>query len=308
MVSWLTEYLGNDSPYVNAMAIPVAISLFHTTFNIANTFLLVWFVDPISKIVERMVPEVAMQEKAIEQPKYLSSDVLKYPETAIAAITQETQYLFKNAIFQIVSHALSISRTDIKSDLKVKKVIKKSTTVFDTDVRELYQTKVKTIYGKIISYATKAQSALVLNEMQNNQILEVKVANRKMVEILKDVLELSRNVNQYLNSDNEHIKKEYNKLRNRTVKVSRTIHLFRTAEDNQLHHEKLIKLKNEIVEKPITSNRSVNDLIKNDLISVEMASSLFNDYDNVNNMIDKLIQVAELLYGKKDTLIENNSN
>lgn len=308
MVSWLTEYLGNDSPYVNAMAIPVAISLFHTTFNIANTFLLVWFVDPISKIVERMVPEVAMQEKAIEQPKYLSSDVLKYPETAIAAITQETQYLFKNAIFQIVSHALSISRTDIKSDLKVKKVIKKSTTVFDTDVRELYQTKVKTIYGKIISYATKAQSALVLNEMQNNQILELKVANRKMVEILKDVLELSRNVNQYLNSDNEHIKKEYNKLRNRTVKVLRTIHLFRTAEDNQLHHEKLIKLKNEIVEKPITSNRSVNDLIKNDLISVEMASSLFNDYDNVNNMIDKLIQVAELLYGKKDTLIENNSN
>ena len=35
-----------------------------------------------------------------------------------------------------------------------------------------------------------------------------------------------------------------------------------------------------------------------------MASSLFNDYDNVNDMIDKLIDVADLLYGKKDSLLQ----
>ena len=38
-----------------------------------------------------------------------------------------------------------------------------------------------------------------------------------------------------------------------------------------------------------------------------MASSLFNDYTNVNDMIKKLIEVAELLYGNKDSLIEENS-
>ena len=36
-----------------------------------------------------------------------------------------------------------------------------------------------------------------------------------------------------------------------------------------------------------------------------MASSLFNDNSNVNDMIKKLIQVAELLYGEKDLLLEN---
>ena len=35
-----------------------------------------------------------------------------------------------------------------------------------------------------------------------------------------------------------------------------------------------------------------------------MASSLFNDYANVNDMIKKLIDVAELLYSKKDTLLD----
>ena len=94
MVSWLAMYLGSESPYINAAAIPVAISLFHTTFNIINTFLLVWFVKPIAKLVEKMVPEREMVEMEIDQPKFLSKDVLKYPETAISAITKESKYLF----------------------------------------------------------------------------------------------------------------------------------------------------------------------------------------------------------------------
>jgi phosphate:Na+ symporter len=36
-----------------------------------------------------------------------------------------------------------------------------------------------------------------------------------------------------------------------------------------------------------------------------MASSLFNDNSNVNDIIRKLIVVAELLYGEVDTLLED---
>ena len=38
-----------------------------------------------------------------------------------------------------------------------------------------------------------------------------------------------------------------------------------------------------------------------------MASSLFNDYANVNDMVKKLIEVAELLYGSTDTLFGNGN-
>ena len=37
--------------------VPMAITLFHTLFNVGNTLLLVWFIPQILKIVERMVPE-----------------------------------------------------------------------------------------------------------------------------------------------------------------------------------------------------------------------------------------------------------
>jgi phosphate:Na+ symporter len=222
MVSWLAVYLGSESPYVSAAAIPVAISLFHTTFNIANTFLLVWFVKPIASIVERIVLEKVEEEKEIDEPKFLSKSILKYPETAISALTKESKHLFKNTIFEIVAHALNIHRTDIKSDLKVKKIIKKSNVLFDTNVRELYITRVKKIYGEIIKYATKTQTTLYLTEAQNNELLELKIANRKMVEILRDVGELSRNIGIYLNSENKYIKKEYDKIRNKVVKVLQT--------------------------------------------------------------------------------------
>ncbi|MBC8754251.1 Na/Pi symporter [Kordia sp. YSTF-M3] len=307
-ISWFTTYLGSDSPYANAAAIPVAISLFHTMFNIFNTFLLVWFIHPIAKLVERYIPVKLLPEKEIDEPKFLNKVELKYPETAIATLVKESKYLYKNAIFEIVSHALNIHREDIKSDLKLKKVIKKSNILFETDIRELYATKVKHIYGEIISYATKAQSALDLNEDQNNQITEIKIANRKMVEIIRDVKELSRNITLYLNSDNKYIQKEYDKLRKKVAKVLRVIHLFRTEKDNLKYHQTLLKLGEEAKESFHKGNLDMDKLIREDLITVDMASSLVNDSDNVNDMIKKFIEIAELLYGKKDPLFNNGND
>lgn len=306
-IDWLSQEFGSESPYLIATAIPVAVSLFHTAFNIINTFLLIWFIRPISKLVERLIPEKIQVETPVNEPKYLKKSVLKYPETFIAALIQESKYLFKNSIFEIVSHALNIHKKDIKSDLKLKKVIKKSNILFDLDIREQYVIKIKSIYGQIINYATKGQSQLDLSEDQNNQISEIKVANRKMVEIIRDVSELSRNITLYLNSENGYIKKEYNNLRKRVAKVLRTIHLFRTETERDLFYKTLMKLKAEARENIHKENLEIDKLIRKDLITVDMASSLVNDNDNVNDMIKKLITVAELLYGNKDTLLENDT-
>ncbi|WP_223034635.1 Na/Pi cotransporter family protein [Hanstruepera marina] len=304
-IDWLSQAFGSDSPYLSAAAIPVAISLFHTAFNIINTFLLIWLVNPISRLVERLVPEKLEPEKPVNEPKFLKKSILKYPETAIAALLRESKYLYKKSIFEIVAHALNIHRKDIKSELKLKKVIKKSNVLFELDIREQYITKIKSVYGQIINYATKAQSQLDLTEAQNRQISEIKVANRKMVEIIRDVSELSRNVTLYLNSENKYIKKEYDKLRKRVAKVLRTIHLFRTEKEKDAYYKTLMVLKAEARDNIHKGNLEIDTLIRKDLITVDMASSLVNDNDNVNDMIKKLITVAELLYGNKDTLLEN---
>mgnify|MGYP000939184024 CR=1 FL=1 len=105
--------------------------------------------------------------------------------------------------------------------------------------------------------------------------------------------------------ENKYIKKEYDKIRNKVVKVLRTIHLFRTEKENEIFHEKLVKLKKEAKINIHSNYLEIDELIRKDLISVDMASSLFNDFDNVNDMIYNLIDVADLLYGKKDSLLES---
>lgn len=308
-IDWLAMRTGSDSPYVSAAAIPVAISLFHTVFNITNTFLLVWFVKPIARIVVRLVPEKLEPEKEIDEPKFLSPDMAKYPETLIVSLEKESKFLYKETIFEIVAHALNIHRKDIKGDEKIKKIIKKSTEDMKADVDALYYTKVKKIYGEIISYATRGQSKFNLTEQQNKHISELKLANRKMVEIVRDIRELGINASKFLNSENQYVRKEYNKFRKKIAKVMRTIYLFRKGDttSKELHYQKLLKLKEEAKLAIHQTNESIDKLIRDNLVTVDMGSSLVNDNDNVNDTIEKLIAVAELLYGERDTLFEEET-
>lgn len=280
------------------------LALFHTIFNVLGVLLMIPFVKRLETFLLRVIKEKT--KKGVDEPKFLNDAVLEFPGSAITTLIKESKYLFKNAVFEIVAHALNIHREDIKSDLKLKKVIKKSNILFETDIRALYTTRVKHIYGEIIKFASKAQSTLTLTEEQNREIGEIKIANRRMVEIIKDVNELSRNVTLYLNSENPYIKKEYDKLRKRIAKVLRIIYLFRTEKENRKYYKTLSKLKEEAKANLHKENLDIDNLIRKDLITVDMASSLVNDNDNVNDMIKNLIIVAELLYGKKDTLLEND--
>jgi phosphate:Na+ symporter len=309
MVAWIAIRTGSDSPYVSAAAIPVAISLFHTIFNICNTFLLLWFIKPIARMVERMVPVKIHLDKEIEEPKFLSPEIAKYPETLIVSLEKESKYLFKNAIYEIVAHALNIHRDDIKGNEKIKKIIKKSTKDLKTDVEALYYSKVKKIYGEIISYATRGQSNLKLTERQNKHILELKLANRNMVEIVRDIRELGSNASKFLNSENAYVRKEYNRFRKKIAKVLRTIYLFRKGDEKtkERYFQKLLKLKEEAKLAIHSTNNSIDNLIRDNLVTVDMGSSLVNDNDNVNDTIKKLIAVAELLYGERDTLFGEES-
>jgi len=101
------------------------------------------------------------------------------------------------------------------------------------------------------------------------------------------------------------MRKEYDKFRKKIVKVLRIIYLFRTQEDKAQYYDKLIRLRKAAREAKHETTDSINKLIRESLITVDMSSSLVNDNDNVNDIIKKLIEVAILLYGGKDYLLEN---
>lgn len=282
------------------------LALFHTIFNIIGVLLMIPFIKKLEKFLLKHFKEKT--DKDIDEPKFLNEAVLQFPGTVITSLFRESHFLFKNPIFEIVSHAVNIHREDIKSDKKLKKIVEKSHKDMRIDVEDIYYKKVKTIYGEILRYATTAQKELKLNDNQNKAINDIKVANRKMVEIIKGVRELNKNVTLALAIDNEYLQEEYDHFRRKISKVLRVIYHFRKKENSKKYAKKLTVLKEEAKRNIRKSNKNIDKLIREDLITPEMASSLFNDYSNVNDITKKLIEVAELLYGKKDSLMENGGD
>ncbi|SEP71686.1 phosphate:Na+ symporter [Hyunsoonleella jejuensis] len=293
----------SDSLHIAPTNYTLKLALFHTIFNVLGVLIMLPFIKNLERFLLRFFTKTK-QTKDVHEPKYLNTAALKFSGSAITALLKESKYLFKKSIFEIVAHALNIHRHDIRSDEKLKAVIKKSTEDFQINVDELYYSKVKVIYGEIIKYAAITESELRLNSKQIKAVTDIKIANRKMVEIIKHSADLNKNITEISNTGNEHLQKEYDSYRKKITKVLRVIYFFRTENNVEKYAEKLKKLKKEAKANLRQSNTSIDRLIRKDLITAKEASSLFNDYSNVNDIISKLIDVAELLYAKHDSLLD----
>ena len=278
------------------------LALFHTIFNVLGVLIMIPLIHKLEQFLLRFVRDHRIKD--IDEPKFLNEAALEFAGTAISSLENETKYLFENATYEIVTHALNMHRSDISSNLKPKALVKKSTKEIDIDVRNLYVHKVKTIYGKILEFATRTQTELELNKAQNKRISEIKIANRKMVEVIRDVKELRRNVSKFTNSDNEYIKKEYNGFRKQMVKVFRAIYAFKMDENKETSYAELLEMRKKAKVRSKRDSNQINNLIRKNLITTNMASSVVNDHDNVDDMIKNLIEVGQLVYSEKDSILE----
>ncbi|MGI9544164.1 MAG: Na/Pi cotransporter family protein [Cyclobacteriaceae bacterium] len=302
-IDWFVTRDGSASPFLEATAIPVALSLFHTSFNIINTLLLIWFVPLIATIVIRLVPEKVDPEKEIDQPMYLNEADLRYPQTGIAALMKESARLFENSVYRAVAHGVNVHRSDIESAIKLKAIVDRSE-VIEVDIDQLYYGKIKTIYNTILEYATLLQSKLELNQEKIELIRNILNANRHLVTVVKDMKPLHKNMSKYIGSQNYFIKKEYNDLRRMILKTIREIQEVRTSENPEINLQKLQKLQSKAAKSDVLMDGSIDKLVRKNLITNEMATSLMNDSETVNRIVQRLIKFGELVYVQKDLILE----
>lgn len=78
---------GQESPYLVAASIPIGLSLFHTSFNIVNTLLLIGFVPFIAKVATRIIKSTGDDEFKLE---YISTGMMNTAELSIEEARKET--------------------------------------------------------------------------------------------------------------------------------------------------------------------------------------------------------------------------
>jgi len=81
------EITMGTSPFLEATAIPVGLSLFHTMFNIINTFTLIWFVPRIAKLVIKMVPSTGDDDDF--HLEFIGNNIMATPEISVLEARKE---------------------------------------------------------------------------------------------------------------------------------------------------------------------------------------------------------------------------
>jgi phosphate:Na+ symporter len=294
LVDFLAPYLGIP-PTDDAMHL----ALFHTIFNVAGVLICTPFLPPMVRFLDTLF---LGEEVDSARPRYLTDEVMEIPAAALAALRKESVHLYDRSLEAIV-HAMNLHRSEIFSDVGAEEVVEKSIAPIDIDVEKVYQKQIKSLYSEIIRYASITQS--YMNEEGNRAIYELKLAVRKIIEMVKDVGELQKNLNYSAKTRNANSLEIYNKMRAQLIAILREIQEIRVYEGDeeevltQIEMQKALAKENEN-----RLNREVDSLIRQDKIDSNTASSLINDIGFAQSISKKLLTVAGTLWLKNEELKE----
>ncbi|MCD6432547.1 MAG: Na/Pi cotransporter family protein [Sulfurimonas sp.] len=267
------------------------LALFHTIFNVMGVLAVAPFTSKLVTYLKSLFKE---KREDISRAKYLDKVVIEVPEAAVIALKKEIIHLYDNAS-EVLSHALSLHRhTFIGMGDEIGKIVEASVSMIDTNVDESYEKKIKSLYGDIINFATISQEEMSIEE--KHKIYALKIACRDIVETIKDVKELQKNVNRFMNSNNLDIKGEYNYIREGLAKTLDGIHALRTNSDDLEVLAKLKVLEENMNSLDMIGSGRIDHLIRANKIETKMATSLINDSGFAYEISKNLIHVATILW------------
>ena len=270
------------------------LAVFDSLFKVMGVLMFVPFVNILVRFLQSVIKTKSSQtELNVDEVKFLNDSVLELPSTAMAAIVKETIHLYENA-FEIIAHGLNLKRSRIISSADLDEVIQDPYSSDAIDIDDFYKRKVKGIYGEIIDFSTKAQSQMSTEDIK--ALYKIKLANRDIVEAVKDTEHLQKNILKYTQCNNRYIKEQYNRIRKDLAELLRNIHTISTSSKEDEIIFLISKAKLHTQKYDIIASGILDHLIRNNLISNEMATSLMNDSDYAYRISKNLIAMAEIIF------------
>lgn len=124
LVNEFSMSFGNDSAYESVQGIPVALSIFHSFFNILNTSIFIWFVPQLVRIAETILP-IHADEDEIFQLQYINIGLLSTSELSLIQAKKEV-VLFGEKVDKMIGYVLLLfdNQKGKKSSKLIKKIVK----------------------------------------------------------------------------------------------------------------------------------------------------------------------------------------
>ncbi len=234
------ETTSAGSPFENISAIKWGLTLFHFSFNVINTLLLIWFVPQMIKIVEKLVPDTLEDEEF--RLEYIGRGIFETQELAMEEANKATVQFGKiiqklnKRIYKLIYkekaskqrkqigkiHQLEILTDDLERDisnflLKLSEASLAPKT--SSQVRGIYSIihdmeRMADIYAQIAKeYEKKIEFGLDFSDKQQKGIEEIQSKVEKGLEIM--ILNLQKWNGKAKLTEAKKIEKEINKIRDK---------------------------------------------------------------------------------------------
>ncbi|MDA7747278.1 Na/Pi cotransporter family protein [Psychromonas sp.] len=292
LVDWTSEHVGiADDNYTLKLAV------FHTLFNLTGVLIMWPFINRLVLFLEKYLPG---SKQETEGALYLNSASLDFPETALEAIRNETLHIYDISL-KVLCEGLSLNLQQVRSKMSLSELVQRSRKVTEFDIDKFYELKVKGLYSEIIDFISHA--SFTWEMLQSEHIHWLRSANQNIIEAIKDMKHLRKNMSKYMLSTNIEQQGQYDLIRLQIALVIREIESIRSALKSDQSPDVLLllnALKVEVVESDKTIKMNISRLLQRKSITPFMASSLLNDCHYGVRISNNLISMASTLYTDYD--------
>jgi len=296
LVDWISASVGiaNDN-YTLKLAV------FHTIFNLIGVIVMAPFVGTLVTFLERVLPAPAI---SIVEPQFLNDSVKDFPETLLTAVRNEIFHLYDNA-FRIIAHGINVHRQTIESDVILEDVLKSNKEIIRENVSQEYTRSIKSLHSAIIDFSGNAN--LKLNADYASRLYDLRRASQRIVQAVKDVEHLQKNIDHFGTSKNKAIRNEYNNIRISVARILRLIEQLRNG-DPDVDVFDLDDNKLSAKEGRNATLRNIDKMIREGQISAKMATSLMNDLSYNKSIISDLTRAAKILLSERNADLMEGQN
>lgn len=289
LVDWMAVYLG-----IAAEDYLLKLALFQTLFRLLGAVVFMPFIAQIEQLLIKLIRFVP---KSIEQPIYLSSEVLETPSSVVAAVRKEVEHLFDNA-FVLLTQGLSLNRSTIESEVSLSKEVKNTRRIFPLDVEDAYEEKIKSLHSEIVAFIGEAQMRESTREA-TEELYVLRQASRNIVGAVKGMKHLHNNLSRYGLSSNLAVRERYDQIRLQLARLLRELWLLLEEEPSSASALALDSIRLSMQKASRAMTDELDEMIRYRRLTANLATSIMNDENYVTDISNNLIAAMQAMLARE---------
>lgn len=283
----VTVDLISDAAHIAADDYTLKLAVFHTLFNLVGVLLMVPLTGRLVTLLNRLF--VKPLPTAV-QPRYLNESVMEFPEATLKAVRQEVLRLYDHA-FEVMARGLNFDPEQLRSDTDLAVLVRQPARRDPFDIDEAYEQRVKGLYGVIVEFISRA--AQTLPPRPAEQLFALRQAARHIVEAVKDTKHLRKNLSRHAISSNPNIRRQYDAIRTHLGSILRELDRVREGGEGPAMALSLDSTRLGIEKFSESINNAIDQLIRDNRIAADVATSLMNDSGYAYDIARSLVAAGE---------------